>query len=66
MKLTYELSNLAEQDLENIWVYTFNNWSRNQANKYYKLLMNEIANICKAKYWPTNSNINNATQDLAR
>lgn len=46
MKLDYELSNLAEQDLENIWVYSYENWSREQANKYYQLIMKEIDNIC--------------------
>jgi len=35
MKLNYELSKLALADIDNIWLYTFKNWSNTQANKYY-------------------------------
>ena len=47
MKLKYELSNLALNDLEEIWKYTIDNWSSNQANKYYEIILNEISKICQ-------------------
>lgn len=31
----YRLSPLAEADLEEIWVYTLKNWSREQADRYH-------------------------------
>lgn len=31
----FKLSNQAENDLNNIWLYTFENWSLKQADKYY-------------------------------
>ncbi len=47
MNLTYEISNLAKQDLEDVWEYTFENWSRSQADKYYHILVKEFDVICK-------------------
>jgi len=47
MKLNYELSKLALADIDNIWLYTFKNWSNTQANKYYKDIFKEIKNICE-------------------
>lgn len=35
----YRLSPLAEADLEEIWFYTFKNWSMEQADSYYKHLV---------------------------
>ena len=35
MKINYELSRLALEDIDNIWYYTIENWSKTQANKYY-------------------------------
>lgn len=35
------LSNLAKQDLEDIWEYTAEHWSTDQANTYYEILINE-------------------------
>jgi toxin ParE1/3/4 len=43
----YQLTNKAVDDLAGIWEYTFDNWSENQADKYYLMLVdsfNEIAN----------------------
>ncbi|HZK95362.1 MAG TPA: type II toxin-antitoxin system RelE/ParE family toxin [Prolixibacteraceae bacterium] len=43
----YTLTNKAVGDLSNIWNYTFDNWSENQADKYYHMLLencNEVAN----------------------
>ncbi len=32
---SYKLSPLAQADLEEIWLYTFKEWSREQADTYY-------------------------------
>ncbi len=40
--MKYKISRAAANDLENIWVYTFKNWSVKQADRYFGLLMNEI------------------------
>lgn len=42
----FHLTNLAIEDLSNIWEYTFDTWSEKQADKYYNkhlLSCNEIA-----------------------
>lgn len=36
---TYELAPLAEDDLEDIWLYTLEQWSRVQADEYYRSLV---------------------------
>lgn len=38
----YRLSPLAETDLENIWLYTLENWSREQADSYHRSLMRDV------------------------
>jgi toxin ParE1/3/4 len=46
MHLQIKLSRLAEIDLEEIWLYTFETWSLNQANFYQDSIvggLNEIA-----------------------
>lgn len=40
--MKYELSKAAQRDLENIWLYTYENWSAEQADRYYDLLIDEI------------------------
>lgn len=43
----YILTNKAVADLANIWNYTFDNWSEQQADTYYQMLLyncQEIAN----------------------
>lgn len=43
----YKLTNKAVDDLTQIWNYTFDRWSENQADKYYQMLLdnfNEVAN----------------------
>lgn len=43
----YRLTHLSNQDLNQIWEYTFRNWSIEQADKYYDQLIesfNQIAN----------------------
>lgn len=41
-KSVYKIRDEAVRDLEKIWVYTFENWSVDQADRYYKLIMSEI------------------------
>lgn len=46
----YRISEKAASDLEKIWLYTFNKWSREQADKYYNIIINEfefIVNNCE-------------------
>lgn len=40
--MDYKISQEAYQDLESIWVYTFENWSIEQADRYIDLIMDEI------------------------
>ncbi|MBV7441259.1 type II toxin-antitoxin system RelE/ParE family toxin [Weeksellaceae bacterium TAE3-ERU29] len=43
--MEYKISREAYKDLENIWVYTFRNWSAKQADYYLNLIMEEIEYI---------------------
>ena len=43
--MKYLISHLASQDLEHIWLYTFENWSIEQADRYFNLIMDEIEYI---------------------
>jgi toxin ParE1/3/4 len=47
MKLNFQISTLALEDLENIWEYTAEQWSKEQANKYYNELFAVIDRICE-------------------
>ncbi len=38
----YRISHQAIRDLNNIWFYTFNKWSKEQADRYYDLIVDEI------------------------
>ena len=43
----YKLTNKAVDDLTQIWNYTIDRWSENQADKYYRMLLdnfNDVAN----------------------
>jgi toxin ParE1/3/4 len=42
---TYQLTNKAVNDLSRIWNYTFDNWSEQQADKYYHLLLDCCQNL---------------------
>ena len=42
MNLNYKISKLAKEDLENIWKFTKENWSTNQANKYFEGIIGQI------------------------
>lgn len=41
-KLSLKISTEAYSDLEKIWVYTLKTWSKAQADRYYRLLIDEI------------------------
>lgn len=45
MNKAYRISEIAIEDLENIWLYTFQTWSPEQADRYYNLLINEFEYI---------------------
>ena len=47
MNRTYVISKKAVSDLEEIWLYTVEKWSSEQADRYYKLIFDEINYICK-------------------
>lgn len=40
--LAVRISSEALSDLEKIWLYTLKKWSKEQADRYYNLLMDEI------------------------
>lgn len=40
--MTYKISAKAREDIEEIWLYTFKNWSIEQADRYVSLLFEEI------------------------
>lgn len=40
--MNYKISKQAEIDLENIWLYTLEEWSAEQADYYYDSVMDEI------------------------
>ena len=44
--LPYIISKKAIADLDNIWLYTVEKWSVQQANHYYNLIFDEINYIC--------------------
>jgi len=41
----YKLTNKAVSDLANIWDYTIETWSENQAEKYYQQLIMTCQNL---------------------
>ncbi|MEX2477561.1 MAG: type II toxin-antitoxin system RelE/ParE family toxin [Gracilimonas sp.] len=38
----FKISREARNDLNEIWLYTFDNWSREQADRYYNLILSEL------------------------
>ena len=42
IKNTYRISKKAIIDLNSIWIYTFHKWSKEQADRYYHLIIGEI------------------------
>jgi toxin ParE1/3/4 len=41
----YRFTNKAVDDLSEIWNYTFYKWSENQADKYYKMIIESCTEI---------------------
>lgn len=41
----FELTNKAVEDLADIWEYTYENWSEQQADNYYQLLIESFKEI---------------------
>jgi len=41
-KSVFLLSKLAKADLNNIWIYTFHKWSKEQADRYYAEILEEL------------------------
>ena len=40
--MNYKISTKAAEDIEGIWLYTFENWSLEQADRYINLVFDEI------------------------
>ena len=45
--LPFVISKKAVSDLQEIWLYTVEKWSIEQADRYYNLMFDEINYICK-------------------
>lgn len=45
--MKYRISEEAALDLENIWLYTLQEWSLDQADRYFNLIMDEIEFIAE-------------------
>ena len=49
--MNFKISQEANWDLENIWLYTYDKWSLEQADRYLNLLLDEIEYLAEN---PTN------------
>jgi toxin ParE1/3/4 len=45
----YHLSPLAEADLEGIWLYTFQTWSSEQADKYHRAMVSTFEALASGR-----------------
>jgi len=45
--MNFKITQAAYHDLDDIWFYTFENWSENQANKYFESIIQEIELMCE-------------------
>ena len=45
--MKYRISEKAFEDIENIWLYTVETWSVQQADRYYNLIFDEIEFIAE-------------------
>jgi len=43
--MNYKITQAAYRDLDDIWFYTFEKWSENQADKYFESIIQEIESI---------------------
>ena len=41
-KNNYRISRQAIEDLDKIWIYTFNKWTKEQADRYFDSIITEI------------------------
>lgn len=46
-KIAYRISQKAISDLEEIWLYSCTTWSKEQADRYYELLIHEFEYVAK-------------------
>lgn len=46
-KLPFVITKKAVSDLEEIWLYTAEKWSIEQADRYYNIIFDEINYICR-------------------
>jgi toxin ParE1/3/4 len=58
----YKLTNKAVEDLTQIWNYTFNEWSENQADTYYHMLLENCKEL--ASNLNLGKNYSEVTQNL--
>ena len=58
--VNYRISNKAVSDLDEIWIYTFENWSVQQADRYYNLIISEI------EYLATNPDSGKSMEHIKR
>ena len=45
--MKYRISSQALEDIDKIWLYTLENWSLEQANRYYRLIYQEISFVAE-------------------
>ena len=45
--MEYKISEKAFEDIDNIWLYTMETWSAEQADRYYNLIFDEIERIAE-------------------
>lgn len=45
--ISYRISAEAKRDLEKIWEYSLHKWSKDQADRYYSLIIDEIEFLSK-------------------
>ena len=50
-KKKYRISEQAIKDLNDIWVYTLRKWSKEQADRYYSLIIGKIEFIVKNDFY---------------
>jgi toxin ParE1/3/4 len=48
-KVKYRIRAAAVKDLEGIWEYTIRKWSKDQADRYHSLIINEIEYVANHK-----------------
>lgn len=45
--MNFKITVEAQTDIESIWLYTFENWSIEQADRYYNMILDEIEYLAK-------------------